>query len=146
MTTTKKSPNAAAKISTFTLIKKKTTKKPAPKKETTKTPAKKAARKVTAPKSGLSKQQVKILEVLEPGKGFTKKQIIAKGVEATSFGGQAGLRDPEKRAARDAVKGASLLTLKFVRVEEQGAQGKEVAVWFVTAAGKSILEKKNRVA
>ncbi len=76
------------------------------------------------------------MSILAKGKRpLPKRQNVKAGAEVTSFGGQAGLADPDRRAVRDAIKGASLLTRKFVKVSQMDVNGKDVTFWEITAIG-----------
>lgn len=114
-------------------------KKPA-KKATKKTAAKKTERTPRDP-NALGKVQLRILKALSKAvKPLTGQQLADKAeVDPSMIGNQAGYRDPEINARP--VHQYNLLNRKLVRLEQHEG---EPAVYSITAAGRSALEKASK--
>lgn len=125
---------ASKKVAKKTPAAKKTAKAAAKKKPTKKASSKAPVKKV----EGLRKPQVRILEFLSKCKGGQdRKTIAAKApVDYATLTEYVGSANPEKRAENDTKHFPSLITLKYVKVEKEDVDGKDVLLFSITALGR----------
>ena len=157
-TTTEATPVAAVKKAPVKKAVKKVAKKApvekaAPAAKEAPAPAKKATKKTVttivapkAPKDGLRKPQIRILQVLAKGKALTRGQISEKAPVDNAFCTEyMGSLNEEVRAKNDA-KYPCLLTLKFIKAETHDIDGKDTVMYSITAAGTAGLAKALKAA
>lgn len=121
-------------------VRKSSVKKATAKKVVKKTPVKKTTTKKTTAKKDLAKPQIKILQVLSKFKHpVTRKQLVEKGIEATSLGGYIGLNDLERRAIIDKREGDSLITRKYVKLSFTDDITEKGVVYSITDLGRKSL-------
>ena len=111
--------------------------------KTTKKVAKKvapvAAPVATTPNPNkLGKAQHAVLTALSKKDGLTRAEISAKTEISSGFTSLLGHSDPEKREAQ------SLLAKGFIKVGIHDVDGKNVAQYSLTAAGRKALEAANK--
>lgn len=127
---------------------KKGTKKAAVK--TAPTPTKKAATpapvKTGTALDNLRKPQVKvILTLAKAGKPLTRAQIAkAGGIDAAGLTEWVGSADKNTREANDAKHFPSLISLGYVKVEQQDVDGRDVMVHSLSANGRKAAEKLSK--
>lgn len=114
-------------------------KKPVPKTEST--PKGKPAAETKT--NGLRKPQIRILLCLnKSAKPLTRSQLAEKApVDAASCVEYLGSHDADIRKANDTKHFPSLLSLGYVKIEEEEQDGRSIMVYSISANGRKILSK-----